>query len=134
MNPEVKALWLKWLRDPNNRQATGQLREWDRDEQGDKVPAHCCLGGLCEIYLHEKGGKWITGDSFVDDHGDESFSELPSDVVEWAGLNDAIGSLNEEVSYSRVHPRDPVATCLIHLNDDAGFTFAQIADVIEEQF
>ena len=41
MNPEAKALWLAWLRDPKNEQAQSALRMGD---------AFCCLGGLCEVY------------------------------------------------------------------------------------
>lgn len=113
MNPEVKAKWLAALRSGEYTQGTGTLR--------DEFDNFCCLGVLCAIAVKDgleidvaapgENGAWSYD-------GEEWF--LPPKVSYWAGMD-------------KNDPRIAVSgyTRVSDLNDDAGMTFEQIADVIE---
>lgn len=124
MNPEIKALWLAALRSGKYRQGKGTLHNLQDD-------TFCCLGVLCEVAVGANivdskprvSGK-LTGYGVT-----QSVSTLPREVVKWAGMPDDAGSLNRSV-YGGA--RDHFS--LVDLNDEAGCTFEQIANVIEQQF
>ena len=111
MNADVKVRWVERLRSGGDGQGRGRLR---RDN------AFCCLGVLCDIYAQETGTKWVENY----DDGDMSFlgagGDLPDAVCEWAGLDES----------------DPYVTlddrCYLSVANDTGYTFAEIADLIEE--
>lgn len=111
MIPEIRKQWTAALRSDEFRQATGALRVDDR---------HCCLGVLCELHRRANPDyEWkepVPGLGYV---YDKYISALPESVMLWAGLR----SQNPRVTH-------PLRT-LAQMNDD-GFTFAEIADVIEE--
>lgn len=122
MNPEIKEKWLAWLRDPNNTQTVGCLK----DDQG-----YCCLGGLTDVYIKEHEIDWkldsLEGSFGLPDphqNQDLEVGVLPSFVMKWAGFD----SQNPFVMF-KGH-RESIS----RLNDDYEQTFADIADVIEEQF
>ncbi len=111
MNQEAKALWLARLRDPSAKQTTGQL--------GKASGERCCLGVLCDIAVEQgiispptesPDGLWYG----------ESDRTLPREVQDWSSVG----------KYGQRGPSDP---SLANLND-RGTTFAEIADVIEEEF
>lgn len=103
MNPEVKARWVKELRDPRRTQTTGRLA----DHKG-----MCCLGVLVDIEVDDdwvwsdrRGGYWRIG---VD-------MDLPP-----LSLMDRVGlSLDAQDK-------------LTWMNDNQHKSFAEIADWIEE--
>jgi hypothetical protein len=116
MDKEIKGKWIDALRSGKYKQGTKILRRNDE---------YCCLGVLCDIVDPEG---WTPLLGFLDEgkyihHG---ALEHPDDtVVKVTGLKDRIGSLEKVVGCS---------ANLISLNDNAGYTFEQIADIIEEQF
>lgn len=125
MNPEVKEKWLAWLRDPANTQTIGCLK----DDKG-----YCCLGGLTDIYIKEQELSWVLNQGEDDDddttyglpemgHGELECGVLPSFVMNWAGLD----SQNPSVMF------EGYKESISNLNDDYKQTFAEIADIIEEQ-
>lgn len=124
MNARVKELWTKALRSGKYPQDRGYLRT----KQG-----YCCLGVLCDLAVIEgvipqpqdtdpddnEMGWYYYGTSALDD-------VLPQEVAEWAGLKNP--------GYPEDNPLVTVndsVTSLAELNDD-GYTFARIADIIEE--
>lgn len=76
----------------------------------------------CEIYQRE------IGDLKVEDGldgiriYDENHASLSTKVQDWLGINNGTGCLNSPIERYRT---------LVELNDKAGYTFDQIADVIE---
>lgn len=110
MNPKVKAKWVAALRSGEYKQGTGQLRY--RNE-------FCCLGVLCNLHAKEHpriAAKQVDSTSYM-----KSSFLPPSRVAEWAGLDvDAAVKIGRQEA------------ALYHHND-AGRTFAEIADAIEEQ-
>lgn len=118
MNKEVKREWTATLRSDDYKQAKGNLHT----EVG-----FCCLGVLCD--LHRKahpGYTWAWSDdegSYLYDPAGERF-ELPEEVLEWAGLKHSNPPTPNREFNGRVYQS------LAELND-AGATFAEIADVIE---
>lgn len=131
MNPERKALWLAWLRDPKNKQTQERLR------QGRKF---CCLGGACEVARHNGLKVKLTGDKVEGEakvyNYDEEESELPRSVIEWFDLEDCNPSIipdkEDRVALEKILGRPVYEVTLTALNDDAKYTFLQIADMIEK--
>lgn len=131
LNPEVKEKWLTALRSGDFEQGKDALK----NKSYTGTPQHCCLGVLCEIAVQEgvippptqtESDGWFYG---VD--GDESWSGLPHVVAQWAGLGDPASDMWVD------SPREDDAerkerNSLSGLND-YGYTFEQIADLIEEQ-
>jgi hypothetical protein len=121
MEENIKKEWLAALRSGKYEQSTGRLR----DDKG-----YCCLGVLCDIYIKAQKNediKWFEGftDNFlVDIDGDREEVSLPDKVRSWAGLTTDIGRFTSE---------DGKTNNLAHLNDN-GYSFNQIADLIEKHF
>jgi hypothetical protein len=110
MNPEVKAKWVAALRSGEYRQGRERLRTGD---------AFCCFGVLCNVHAQEHPDI-AAREMCPGDYMGSTF--LPSDeVLDWAGLN---------VS-EHVHIRNERGPLYEH--NDAGRTFAEIADAIESQ-
>ncbi len=136
MVPEVKELWLNALRSGEYAQTKGYLCRTEplvNKETGDTVipVGYCCLGVLVDLGV--KAGVQEAGTPSRDHMGYEDRgyqSDMPEIVVlttqvaKWAGLYGS-GTLNKSVEGR---------SSLVGLNDDLGYTFEQIADVIEEQF
>jgi hypothetical protein len=119
MNAEVKELWLKELRNPERKQARGALRKPDGE---------CCLGVLCDIAVKNNvipepkfdGGMGVY--YFDNDGYGPEGGVLPVVVQRWAGVDSSLPGVH----------RDGILFGLAGLND-GGATFAEIADLIEEQ-
>jgi hypothetical protein len=125
MNPEIKALWLAALRSGEYEQGKGYL---------NRSGTFCCLGVLCDLAVKQgvedlavetKSLYGGSAGSFVTYNSDSG--DLPEVVREWAGLDGVSTQEVETWEGSAVkHPLN-----LVDLNDDKGYTFAEIADVIE---
>jgi len=106
MDAEIKAKWLAALRSGEYQQAQGCLRIDD---------TFCCLGVLCDVAGSDNaaaGGKWTPDGCYR--YNGEAEETVPPDGLLWrAGL-----------------PHSEVMT-LFGMND-SGFSFAEIADYIEE--
>lgn len=144
MKPEIKELWLEALRGGEYKQGRSHLNS------GGKF---CCLGVLTDLAI--KSGvveveetdedSWSTdvvsyrsknedGDWYVE------HLNLPHVVQVWSGLSSDVGTFEFGIAHIKQFsceccegaPR--TAYDLVELNDYARYTFAKIADVIEEQF
>lgn len=121
MNEEIKAEWVKRLRD-GRRQGKGYLEV----QHSDGSKSQCCLGVLCEI-AKEQGvvEKAIVVDSLEDGPSyvkyDYHAGILPPHVADWAGLS------RTDLSVSMAEGQQSLTT----LNDN-GASFEDIADLIEE--
>lgn len=118
MIPEIKQQWIAALRSDEFKQGREVLRSDDK---------FCCLGVLCD--LHRKANPiydWIKADNdedYIYSPGLEQF-ELPRVVMDWAGLKYS----NPPTPHREFNGK--VYQSLAELND-AGATFAEIADIIE---
>ena len=110
MNDAERKL-VEALRSGRYGQATGQLRRGD---------AFCCLGVACDLFdpaaWQDEDGTWL--------HLDSADADLPEPVRLWLGWLDSEGETVAS-TLSLDH-----SAALTELND-AGFTFSQIADLIE---
>lgn len=123
MDAEVKALWAAALRSGQYTQGFGALYE------GGKW---CCLGVLCDL-AHEAG---VLGDYEMDTYvkGPAALVTLPAKVADWLGSEYADPELIDVVNpelIDVVNGEVPEPIQATVLNDDAKYTFRQIADCIE---
>jgi hypothetical protein len=132
MNAEIKDRWIARLRDPNIKQGKHRLCI-----EREGVVRYCCLGVLTELAVEEGvippgefRVEYATSDPDdlglvpvkgygLDSYGYPEVAVLPKGVVEWAGLPDESPMVGTHV--------------LASLNDH-GVPFAEIADLIEENF
>lgn len=123
MNPEIKAQWVADLRSGEFEQGTELLNMEGK---------FCCLGVLCDQAV--KAGVIRQSERYGRVTYDGTDTILPTSVRKWAGLPD--GNTHDDANNPEVIV-DNHAIGLAELNDGAdGYerhTFAEIADLIEEQ-
>lgn len=120
MKPELKKRWTDALRSGEYDQTQG----WLRDKRG-----FCCLGVACEVFGPEVGLDVKPTTSAVKDHW--LYGNLSDNLpIELIGLleTDGYGTLKKEIEFE-----GGTYTTLQGLND-AGMSFSEIADIIDEQF
>lgn len=129
MNAEVKTRWVSALRSGGYTQTRGALQ---RVRGGENRPVgFCCLGVLCDLAVQEGVitplGTSTCGTTMYPHPGpDWQDATLPPSVRDWAGLTHP----NPDVPVP-LEGRPANKTSLATLND-AGYTFEDIADIIEE--
>lgn len=136
---DVKARWLEALRSGRYLQTKGRLH---RTEDGaQNCAGYCCLGVLCDLMSvpeQQVTELWGTNGSTSNLRlpftrftykGTSSSDVLPYALAHELGIS-AGGTLNTPIP----NPHGSDFTSLWELNDNAGYDFARIADVIEEQF
>lgn len=120
MNPKIKADWVAALRSGEYEQGTGKLN------QNGKF---CCLGVLCDLAVKADVGVTVREEriSYIGFESHRTYYDgnpdtTPDIVQDWAGLPDEDPVVRFGVSWSTP----------ANLND-SGMSFADIADIIEEQ-
>lgn len=145
MNPDVKKVWVEALRSGEYRQGTGVLCVID----SKGVAHHCCLGVLCELHKDAIDIRKATTSPFAvqNKYGPGSYVlmyglttiDLPQNVRTWAGLRDDNPRFSHDAEVSKefakrvynLSEKEADYTSLALLNDK-GYTFAEIADIIEK--
>lgn len=125
MNPEIRDLWIAELESGKHNQGRGFLHRID----SSGLEERCCLGVLCKLAVEAgvigppidrpESGCTIFGYG----SGDEvtaNFGVLPYEVKQWAGITWDNGTYGEDATLSA--------------QNDRGWTFEQIAQVIREEF
>lgn len=140
LDPDLKAKWLKALRSGRYAQTKGRLHRKEDSAESDRPAGHCCLGVLCDIHpdvvevpndeADERGIATYRHLRGHEMYSHESTDVLPASFANEIGLSIG-GTLNQPIVDRDTGVR---YVSLWELNDTAGYTFAQIADVIEEQF
>ncbi len=117
MNSEIKAKWVSALRSGEYKQGQFKLR--------DENDNFCCLGVLCDLHSKETRNQWVQSEAGNFRYIGGSSEYLPTAVAKWAGIN--------------INPVLPVkigqgetVDYLMRINDVRGFTFTEIAALIEE--
>lgn len=111
MNKEIATRWTAALRSGRYEQGRGLLSANGK---------FCCLGVLCEIAVDDGIITKEEGDDYVDYGPEGDGLVLPSIVMKWAGMWSGTGA------------RPGTCSALTTLNDEEEWTFAQIADCIDE--
>lgn len=125
MNPEVKAKWLAALRSGDYGQGKSELRSADGE-------AFCCLGVLCDLHAGVADEKWSENGIYLG----KAF-DLPLTVSKWAGLDEArdikipVELVPHERRWDNFASNGSRDTVWISELNDHGYTFAEIADLIE---
>lgn len=126
MNEIIKARWIADLRSGNHLQGTGFLRQTTIEGK----TLYCCLGRLCEIVKEEMNLDWDENGYF-----DGDAKALSHSVKKYCGLelcNPAIPVLPGDNFHPDMIEDESNTTTLAQLNDN-GYTFEQIAQIIEER-
>lgn len=118
LNPKIKQRWVEALR-------SGKYKQGRKVLFNPNTECYCTLGVLCDLFVQDGLARWaepydgeapiLTGDNY-------SVHNLTPE------LNDAIG----DVFLTVICPTFNVKRGVSDLND-RGYTFAQLADLIEEQ-
>lgn len=120
MNKNAKK-WVVALRSDEFEQGRGKLC---RVRGGKKL--YCCLGVACELYLQEHDDLERRDDgTYLDTEGIFHVSYLPKVVREWLGLGDSYGGWSQAY--------DPIPGAALSARNDAGASFLDIADIIEQE-
>lgn len=121
MDPKIKKRWIKALRSGKYKQTKGVLHNED---------GFCCLGVLCDLVKKELKLEWKLSETRSDVYDIPVYTicrgkcyHLPRKVADYAKLKqtDPSVSIDRHDVYS-----------LANANDE-GFTFNEIADIIEEK-
>lgn len=124
MKKEIAKIWVEALRSGKYKQGVGMLATKDN--------GYCCLGVLCELAEKEDIVHRIEDDdvdrtkdrwAFGSDAEDFNGLTLPQSVVTWAGMKTDVG----------MYARDVLTYSDLAQENDAGKTFAEIADIIERE-
>jgi hypothetical protein len=109
--------WIKALRSGNYKQTIGSLKNAVEDVPDSS--SYCCLGVACEV---------MGLVSELTEYGDNTYENqttiAPHVVQIYFGLNSAEGDFYIKNGHS---------TSLVSLNDELGYDFNEIADVIEHE-
>lgn len=140
MNREVMEKWVAALRSGEYAQTSGELRAANEDGSH----SYCCLGVLCDLHRKEHNAdgsdyhyQWETLPSrlcgshrHVGAYANHT-DNLPHSVREWAGVREDDPTIHCEFDEGDECEGDHGIT---YLNDDMGWTFSSLADVIEKQW
>lgn len=119
MKKEIAVEWVKALRSGRYQQGKRSLMQTDTY---DNPVSFCCLGVLCDI---SQQGVWKSGKYASLDGRNSNENVLPWNVQGWSETSSDDGSLpDDRTMYG-------TGETLAHLNDK-GYTFEQIADIIEK--
>ncbi len=130
MKEEIKALWIAELNSGKIKQTKTHLGEIDG--------SRCCLGVLCDIAAREgiiPEPIQVDPNDYRLTYGDEvekTIAVLPRTVWRWAGLKKGGPSINKPVLIKNCASKEDYETHSLTTLNDEGFTFEQIADVIED--
>jgi hypothetical protein len=127
LQPEFKAAWIAALRSGEYKQGYGKLYDSD-------TKAMCCLGVGCVVAgvpLEDLDDLPMPTPDMI-----KSWFNNPDTLPFHLNLDDAVDAINFSatipvfIGYEKL----PHPTNLPELNDDEGYSFEQIADIIEEQY
>lgn len=123
LEPDIKRDWLAALRSGKIQQTQQRLKR----KLSDGTVGMCCLGVLCDLAESEGvvASEWVEGNAMFGPDGYGSTSLLPGLVAKWA--------FNNVYTGSGQLPFRNRAGSVVYLDvlNDSGFTFDQIADLIE---
>lgn len=135
---EARQLWLAAMRSGKYRQGTGQLK-FEKD--GEIL--HCCLGIACEVYMETEGVQEF--ETIFNPYGEApkpglihygfgppkylSWRSLPTEVIDWLGLRDGMGTLRSDAPRLIAMPHCPES---LAGGNDAHIPFNELADYIEQ--
>jgi len=119
MKSSLARRWAAALESGEYQQTDGRLRNGGN---------FCCLGVLCN--LHAQDHPEIAQDEDDPDSYLGADTDLPTLVKDWAGMACTGGAFSDAITDSEGNYRHS----LIELNDEAGYTFPEIAKVIRKHW
>jgi hypothetical protein len=117
MNDNAKR-WIEALKSGKYFQGQGVLHQ-----RKNAYNLFCCLGLACHLYQEASGDLDVKVNNLGGYSYDGDTVYLPPAVRDWLGLNDCTGNIDGEAGLT--------VQSLTYINDN-GWTFAEIAEFIEE--
>ncbi len=113
-NKENLRLWVKSLRETEEPQIQGHL--------GKEEGGRCCLGVACDVAVANNviPAPVVRNKGILHYGTREDWLELPAEVANWLGISK--------------NPRIGTGLTATVANDDLGWTFGQIATLLEEKY
>lgn len=127
MNKEVKEKWINALRSGEYEQTRMSLCNDGK---------FCCLGVLCDIYAKEKNISWEESNSVCFKGEKKILGEstlLPIEVMEYSGIDKSKSLFFCGNSFNILVDLDDIGNGTLSELNDSGYTFKQIADIIEKK-
>lgn len=133
MNQEIKKRWVEALRSGDYEQGEFRLCYLDKNQE----KKYCCLGVLCDLATKELKNLSVTEEDDIASYNTRVYqyggkqgevSLLPFEVMEWAGLDTSDPQVKIKTEKGEEYFED-----LTRINDDYGYNFNQLADLIEAQ-
>ena len=126
MNKNIAKMWAKALKSNKYTQGKYKLCRVVRSHPTEETQEfHCCLGVLCELAVLNGVHVEVRANT-IEKFFNLQVSVLPQVVQEWAEMKDCVGTLPQE------HSLEPQT--LVTLNDSPSSTFADIAEIITEEW
>jgi hypothetical protein len=113
MNQEIKHRWIEALR-------SGEYEQGQECLHNHNENTFCCLGVLCDLHAKETNTNWVNypEEGYPSDYLGYDVI-LPDEVIDWSGLEDH-------------NPRVTPTLSIAAYNDQKGYSFDQLADLIEK--
>lgn len=128
MDAQLKAKWVRALRSGEYKQTTGVLRRTDTPG----LDGYCCLGVLCDLagvtWVQDEDGDWTA--MYSNEDGTDCEGGVLPDTLAIEVFGETYNAQDPQVKIF-IDDRNEKKT-LSALNDQ-GYTFADIANLIEEQ-
>ena len=134
MKKEIADKWVKALRSDKYKQGKNALHNGS---------SYCCLGVLTDLYVNETNDGELTSKGYCDNDSDPDVKPqnevAPHPVLKWSGLQDELGGnfscsfVSPEYEETGEGEEFSMYDSLAEAND-AGISFAEIADFIEENY
>jgi hypothetical protein len=147
VNVEAIREWVRALESGDYEQTTGILTSVNPSAQ--QAVAHCCLGVACELFGSLVGLDTddVLGNLTSSNRGSRLYawysaeknqhmtrSALPVPVINYLGLPPVCADDTDESGDINVNVPDIGITTLADLNDNHGYTFPMIAQVLRDNF
>lgn len=131
MNADKIKMWTEALRSGDYSQARNALRVDGPDDENETA-GFCCLGVACDLALKDGVPIEAVDVGYRPMNNTNVYSgALPPEVIEWLGLTD---DQRGESGDFRVKYGVDESDYLAGINDSGDYTFAEIADIIENNF
>ena len=129
MNEAISQKWIQELESGRWKKGISKLHRRAGEGDHSTEDSFCCLGVLCRMALDAGVSLDVRNDQDAEDYGerqvkyDGNTGELPEKVMDWAGIQTALGELPQE---------EPGVGNDLTLINDRNTDFKEVVEAIRE--